>query len=95
MAACSGITTRTGSLRNNRRQARPRINPETGEAMQRKGAPDTSIEFKDVTGESVYKPLREKINDPHIKGPHPTNWGFSEWTPDDVKVIVALKKTED
>ena len=77
-------------------QARPRIDPETGEAMQRKGAPDTSIEFKDVTGESVYKPLREKINDPHIKGPHPTNWGFSEWTPDDVKgIIVALKKTED
>ena len=72
-------------------QSRPRIDKNTGEAL-----PDTSIEFKDMTGETVAKPLREKINDPHIKGPHPTNWGFSDWTPDDTKgVIVALRKTED
>ena len=72
-------------------QSRPRIDPKTGEAL-----PDTSIEFKDMTGETVAKPLRDKINDPHIKGPHATNWGFSDWTPDDTKgVIVALRKTED
>ncbi len=72
-------------------RARSRINPETGEPMPG----DNFIEFEDVTGKLEPRELREKINDPHIKGPHLTNWGFSEWTPDDGKVIVALKKTED
>ena len=72
-------------------RARPRIDPKTGEPIPG----DNLIEFKDVTGRLEPRELREKINDPHIKGPHLTNWGFSEWTPDDGKVIVALKKTED
>ena len=77
-------------------QSRPRIDPNTGEAMPLTDTKARDIEFKDVTGKTVNKPLRDKINDPNIKGPFSTNWGFTDWQPDDVKgIMVALRKTED
>ena len=57
---------------------KPRINPDTGQPMinARTNEPDTRITFTDQNGEKIDKKLATKVNDPHIKGPFDTGWGF-------------------
>ena len=66
----------------------PNIDPGSGAIKTGKYGPDTSIGFTDVTGEATPTRLREKIVDPHITGPFPTNWGFSDWTAEDAQRII-------
>ncbi|BBF85237.1 hypothetical protein DLM_1618 [Aquitalea magnusonii] len=66
----------------------PNIDPATGEAVSAGGRIDTRVNFKDILGEEVRVGLRDTINDPHIKGPYPTNWGFSDWTAEEAARIV-------
>ena len=57
---------------------KPRINPDTGQPIinARTNKPDTRITFTDQNGEKIDKKLAIKVNDPHIKGPFDTGWGF-------------------
>lgn len=76
---------------------RPRVDPRTGEDVLIKGRADTSIETKDITGKPVtMKAVREKINDPHVKGPYSTHWGMTDWTPEEAKrLLIYLPDTFD
>ena len=68
-----------------------RRDKETGDVLPgRGGNPDTRIEWKDVTGEETVSGLRKKINDPNIKGPFETGWGFTDWTPDEAQRLVVV-----
>ena len=60
-----------------------RIDPNTGQAMinPRTGQPDTKITFSDEKSEKVTKNLSIKVNDPNIKGPFDTGWGFDSINP--------------
>lgn len=72
--------------------ARARIDPKSGEPLPgRNGKPDSRVEWKDVTGQTVPAPLRDRARDDHVKGPFETKWGFSDWNHEDAKgIIVAL-----
>lgn len=74
----------------------PNIDPATGEAVSAGGRIDTRVNFKDVLGEEVKVGLRDTINDPHIKGPYPTNWGFSDWTAEEAaRIVIEIPKHLD
>ena len=62
---------------------KPRIDPNTGQTIinPRTGQPDTKITFSDEKGEQVTKNLSIKVNDPNIKGPFDTGWGFDSINP--------------
>lgn len=68
-----------------------RYNGETGEFDKSRG-----VRFTDVMGETVDKPLRQKINAPSIHGPYDTQWGFADWTPQEAKrIVVTLTEIAD
>jgi hypothetical protein len=47
-------------------------------------------------GEETISPLRQKINDGNIKGPFETDWGYTDWTPDEAqRLVVVLPKPDD
>lgn len=74
----------------------PNIDPATGEAVSAGGRNDTRVNFKDILGEEVRVGLRDTINDPHIKGPYPTNWGFSDWTAEEAaRIVIEIPKHLD
>ncbi|OWY37086.1 hypothetical protein CEK28_18495 [Xenophilus sp. AP218F] len=74
----------------------PNIDPTTGEAISAGGRVDTRVNFKDVLGEEVRVGLRDTINDPHIKGPYATNWGFSDWTAEEAaRIVIEIPKHLD
>jgi hypothetical protein len=57
---------------------KPRVNPDNGQPIinTRTNKPDTRISFTDENGVKLDKNLTIKINDPNIKGPFDTGWGF-------------------
>lgn len=68
-----------------------RIDQDTGGEVTGRYGVDKRIEFKDVTGRTAATPIRGKINDPHIKGPFETGWGYADWTGDQARgIYVAL-----
>lgn len=74
----------------------PNVDPQTGEPITMGGRVDTRVNFEDILGNPVRTGLRDKINDPHIKGPFPTNWGFGDWTPDEAaRIVVEIPKHLD
>jgi hypothetical protein len=62
---------------------KPRIDPSNGQPIVsgRTGEPDTRITFTDQLGEKDLRKVRGTINDPNIKGPYETGWGFDTLPP--------------
>ncbi|UXY15357.1 hypothetical protein N8I74_18930 [Chitiniphilus purpureus] len=75
----------------------PRVDKNTGEKLPGRGpnGEDTRYEWKDVGGEDAVTALRVKINDPNIKGPFATNWGFTDWTPQQAeRILISFPKQD-
>lgn len=71
-----------------------RIDHKTGGNMKNDaGADDHRVEFTDITGETVPTGLRKRITDPHIKGPHVTGWGATDYTAQESKRILLTVPT--
>lgn len=72
----------------------PRIDSDTGDIIRDgAGKPDRRVEFTSITGETVPTKLRDRITDPHIKGPIETGWGASDYTPDEARRILLTVPT--
>lgn len=70
-------------------QPMPRIDNKTGQVIpDRYGNADRRVEYVDLAGEIAPVKLRAKITDPHIRGPIETNWGKSDYTPEEAKRIL-------